>query len=151
MTANKNFTTTLRVNRSPEDVFKTIMNVQSWWSGLYGEQFEGSFNQVNDEFTFTAGNGMHYSKQQLTELIPNKMVSWLVTDSKLDFLKDKNEWTNTRICFELTEQDGQTLVLFTHIGLVPEVECYTSCAPAWTRYIHEQLLKVLDSSIALEV
>ncbi|MEO6303531.1 MAG: SRPBCC domain-containing protein [Bacteroidia bacterium] len=139
----KDFTTTILVDKSAQEVFNAIKNVRGWWSGLYGEEFKGNSEQLNDEFTFKAGEGMHYSKQKLVELIPDKKIVWLVTDSKLTFLEDKSEWTNTKICFEISKQGAKTKIQFTHLGLFPEIECYNSCAPAWTQYIQEKLLSLI--------
>lgn len=133
------FTTTISSTKSAAEVFAIIKNVRGWWSGLLGEQFEGSSEKLNDEFTFRAGEGVHYSKQKLIELVPGKKIMWLVIESNLNFLDDKQEWTNTKIAFELSEQDGKTNIVFTHIGLHPEIECYEACSGAWSRYIHEQL------------
>ena len=136
---NENFTITLLVSQSPKEVFNTIKNVRGWWSGLYSEEFEGEANKLNNEFTFRAGEGAHYSKQKLIELVPGKKIVWLVTDSNLSYLKNKNEWTGTKIIFEISNPDSHkndknTQVVFTHEGLVPEVECYKSCSLAWTQY-----------------
>jgi hypothetical protein len=143
--ARNDFTTTIIVDHSEQEVFNAIRNVRGWWSGLYGEEFEGDSEKLNDEFTFRAGEGMHYSEQKLVELIPDKKVVWLVTDSKLAFLKNTGEWTNTKICFEILKRDAKTEVRFTHLGLTPGIECYGSCAPAWTQYIQEKLLRFLTS------
>lgn len=139
----KDFTTTIIVDQSAQEVFSAIKNVRGWWSGLYEEEFEGNSEKLNDEFTYRAGEGMHYSKQKLIELIPDKKIVWLVTESKLNFLENKSEWTNTKICFEISKQGSQTQVRFTHLGLVPEVECFDTCSPVWTQYVQEKLLGLI--------
>ena len=88
---NKNFTITLVVDQTAEEVFNAVRNVRGWWSGYYSEEINGSTKERNDEFSFRAGSGAHYSMQKLIEVIPNKKVVWLVTDSKLDFLENKDE------------------------------------------------------------
>ncbi|MEP6585026.1 MAG: SRPBCC domain-containing protein, partial [Ginsengibacter sp.] len=133
------FTKTFEVEQSPSEIFEEIKNVRSWWSGLYGEEFEGSSEKPGDEFTFSAGGGVHYSKQKLTELIPNKKIVWLVTDSKLNFLEKPNEWTGTKICFDISKKGDKTEVRFTHVGLVPKIECYNGCSSAWSQYLQQFL------------
>ena len=85
---------------------------------------------LNDEFVIDHGD-RHYSKQKLIEVIPDKKMVWLVTDSKLNWLeKDKNEWTNSRMIFDITTEDDKTILHFTHEGLVPGKECYKSVSRA---------------------
>lgn len=94
---------------------------------------------LGDEFIFKAGDGVHYSKQKLVELVPNKKIAWLVTDSELSFLQQKDEWTGTKLIFEISTTGVNTQVKFTHEGLTPTSECYDACAPAWTQYIQNKL------------
>lgn len=143
----EDFTTTILVDRSASESFKTILDVRKWWSGLYDESFEGSSEKIGDEFSFHAGGGAHYSKQQLIESVPNKKLVWLVTDSNLSFIENTSEWNGTRISFEIAEQDGKTKVVFTHIGLNEDIECYDSCAPAWTQYMQQKLLPLLTKNL----
>lgn len=128
----------MTVNATVKEVFKNINSVTKWWT----DDLEGNSQKLNDEFTVQFGD-VHVSKQKLIEVVPDKKVVWLVTDSKLNFIKDQQEWTNTKISFELSQHDNKTQINFTHIGLVPQVECYNSCAKGWDYFIKGSLFKLL--------
>lgn len=135
---NKDYTATLLVDQSPKEAFDAINNVSGWWT----ENLDGSSKKLNDEFTVRFDD-VHMSTQKLVEVIPDKKVVWLVVDSQLNFVKDRHEWTNTRISFEIAEKDGKTDIHFTHIGLTPGVECYRGCTNAWDGYIKGNLFRLL--------
>ena len=141
----KDLTIRMQVDQTPEEIFNAVRNVRGWWSGYYSEEIKGDTEKLNDEFSFRAGGGAHYSRQKLIEVIPNKKVVWLVTDSKLDFLEKKDEWTGTKVSFDISTKGTKTELVFTHQGLVPEIECYNSCAPAWSQYLHNKLLPLITS------
>ena len=134
--ATKDFTTNILVDQTPQEAFNIINNVRGWWTGEPG--VDGNTDKLGDEFTYRYGD-IHYSKQKVTELIPGKKVVWLVTDSELNFIKNKSEWTGTKIIFEIAKKGDKTEVRFTHMGLVPEVECYGDCSNAWSSYIKNSL------------
>src|SRR6478735_7527048 len=117
----------ITVDADAHEVFESINNVTLWWT----ENLEGSSKKLNDEFSVRFGD-VHYSKQKLIEFIPDKKVVWLVTESKLNFLKDKQEWNNTKISFEVDSTNNKTTVRFTHHGLIPQIECFDACSNAWT-------------------
>jgi len=77
------------------------------------------------------------------EVVPDKKVVWLVTESNLNFVENKHEWTNTTVSFEIQEQGDQTQVNFTHFGLVPTVQCYGGCSKGWDYFIKGSLYKLL--------
>jgi hypothetical protein len=142
---NQNFEISVLVDASPAEVFKAVLNVRGWWSGYYGESFQGSTEKLHDEFSFRAGDVAHYSKQKLIDVIPNKKVVWLITESALSFLDKTDEWTGTKVIFDISQKGGKTQLRFIHEGLTPEVECYNSCAPAWTQYLQYKLLPLIGN------
>ena len=134
------FTTTILVDQSPKEVFNAINNVRSWWQG----EIEGNTDKLNEEFAYRMDD-IHYSKQKVVEFIPNKRVVWLVTDSRLNFIEDKSEWTGTKIIFEITEVKNKTQLRFTHVGLAPEIECYDACSNAWGALIQKSLFSLITT------
>jgi hypothetical protein len=82
----KSFTIVFATDRSPREAFDAIKNVRGWWGG----ELEGPAENVGDEFIYRYKD-LHFSKQKVTELVPEKKVVWLVTESSLNFIKEKNE------------------------------------------------------------
>jgi hypothetical protein len=134
------FTTTILVDQTPEEVFDAINNVRGWWS----EEIEGSTDKLNDEFKYHYED-VHRCKMKLIEVIPGKKVVWLVLDNYFKFTKDKSEWTGTKIIFEIAEKDNKTQLRLTHLGLVPQYECYEICRDAWTTYIQNSLRSLVST------
>ena len=137
---DQNFTTTLLVDQTPEEVFTAINNPRGWWS----EEIEGGTEKLNDEFNYRYKD-VHISKMKLIEVIPNKKVVWLVMDNHFNFTKDESEWTGNKIIFEITEKDNKTQLKFTQVGLVPEYECYDICQNAWSNYIKNSLHSLITT------
>ena len=142
----RDFTTSIVLDQSPSKVFEAINNVRGWWQG----EIKGSTEKLNDEFTYQMGD-MHYSKQKIVESIPNKKVVWLITDSKLNFVEDKTEWTNTNIFFEISVVEDKTKLTFTHKGLVPGIECYDGCSGAWSKLIEHSLFSFITTGKGVDI
>jgi hypothetical protein len=136
----QDFSVSFQTDRSAEEVFNAVKDVRAWWT----ENTKGSSKNLNDEFEVQFGD-VHYSRQKIVELIPGKKITWLVTDSRLNFVQDKAEWTNTRISFEIVPQADGTQLRFTHHGLTPAVECFDACSNAWSGYIADSLQNFIAS------
>ena len=132
------YTTKFTVDRTPEEVYAAINDVRAWWAG----DLKGNTNSVGDEFTYRYED-LHRSTQLITEMIPGKRIVWRVVHSELNFVADKTEWNGTEIIFDIRPKGDRTELEFTHVGLLPEGECFDSCSNAWDHYINHSLRKLL--------
>ena len=136
----KDFATVFTVDQTPREVFAAINNVRGWWS----TSIEGGTSTVGDEFTYHYEN-VHRCKLRIVESIPGKKVVWLVLDNFFNFTRDKTEWKGTKISFEVSTKGKKTELRFTHLGLVPEYECFDVCSNAWGSYIKGSLRSLITT------
>ncbi len=136
----QDYTTSFVVDQSPEQVFAAINNVCGWWSG----DIEGRTDELGTAFTYRYED-IHRSTQKITEWVPGKKVVWRVLDARISFVKDKAEWNGTDIVFEIARKGEKTELRFTHIGLLPAIECYGKCSGAWGFYINESLRSLITT------
>jgi hypothetical protein len=152
---NQDFTTTILVDQTPTEVFNAITNVRGWWS----EEIEGGTDKLNDEFNYHFED-IHRCRIKIIELIPDQKVVWRVLDNYFKpgifekdshqptgdgFTNDKAEWKDTKISFEISKKGNKTQLRFTHIGLVPDYECFEVCVSGWTHYIRESLFQLITT------
>jgi hypothetical protein len=135
------FTTTVVVDQTPQEAFDAIANVNAWWA----KSFKGSAKKVNDMFNVTFGDT--FVDFKITEAVPGKRVVWLITDCNLHWLKDKKEWNGTQVVWDIAPAGNTTEIVMTHIGLVPESECYDDCYAGWTGHIKGSLYKLLSEGV----
>ncbi|MCC6361984.1 MAG: SRPBCC domain-containing protein [Bryobacterales bacterium] len=132
------YSTSFLVDQSPGEVFQAITNVRGWWSNT----IQGETGKPGAEFTFQHKD-VHRTTQKVTGFEPGKRIVWHVTESQINFVKDKNEWKDTEVVFEIARKDGKTEVRFTHAGLVPAIECYGRCSGAWDFYVNGSLQSLI--------
>jgi len=133
-------TYTFTVERSPAEAFAAICDPRAWWSG----QVEGRTDELGTEWSYEVPD-LHFSAFRITELVPDRSVAWLVTESRIEFTEDKEEWTGTTVRFDIGTTDAGTEVRFTHEGLVPQVECYDVCRVAWGEYVTGSLRALIET------
>jgi hypothetical protein len=132
---NKNdFNSSISAKINADEAIKRISNIPAWW----GVNFSGHSEKQNDQFVIKMG-GDSFFDFTVEELNPGKRLVWLVNDCNMPWYSDKKEWANTKLIFDLSENNGTTSLTFTHEGLNPEVECFQDCQTGWTHWIQKSL------------
>jgi activator of Hsp90 ATPase-like protein len=127
---HRSYTTTFIVDQTPAAVFTAITNPRAWWS----QEITGRTDTLGETFRYHFKD-FHRCEIAVKELIPGQKVLWTVLSNYFSFTEDRTERTGTDIVFEISSSGGQTVVTFTHVGLVPEYECYNACSEGWRSYI----------------
>lgn len=133
------FTTSFKVENSPEEVFNAINNVRGWWS----ENIIGKTDVPGLFFYFY--KNVHRCTFNITKVEPGKKIIWHVLQNYFNFIEEETEWTGTKVIFEIDRKKDKTKLQFTHLGLVPEYECHEVCADAWSTYINHSLYELIVS------
>lgn len=154
MSNTEYLTATLTVDQTPEEVFEAITNVRGWWN----QNLIGHSAAPGDEFVFTddtayAGEtvregkqGIRFARFQVTEVVPGRRVVWHVVDSYLSFIDDHDEWTGTKVIFDIAADGQSTTLHFTHEGLTAqESACFEACSRGWTFYITQSLPQLITT------
>jgi Activator of Hsp90 ATPase homolog 1-like protein len=140
----RGYSTAYPVEQSPQEVFAAILDVGAWWTG----QVEGRADEVGAEFTYRHPP-QHYSRQRVVQLEPGRRVIWQVTESHLSFIPEPGEWTGTQIVFDIVPAAGGTELRFTHVGLVPDIECFGACSTGWLHYVNGSLRSLITTGEGL--
>lgn len=139
-----NFEKTVIYTASEKLVFDALTNsITKWWT----EMFEGKSNEQGKSFTIRFGTNV-FKTMVVDELVSNKKVVWNVTDSLINIpdLKNKTEWINTKIVWEIQLKNNQTELHLTHFGLTPQVECYNICQDGWHNFT-DSLTQFINTGI----
>jgi uncharacterized protein YndB with AHSA1/START domain len=105
----------------------TVEGLSAWWT----EEVEGSAEAGgNLQFTFRAEGGdiKGQMRMEVKELHPQQSVRWQCVEGPA-------EWIGTSITFDLSVQDGQTIVLFGHRDWREEVEFMAHCSTKWAVFL----------------
>jgi hypothetical protein len=137
---NHNFTCSFTVEQNPPVVFDAITNVRGWWTG----EIEGDSRVIGDTFSYRYP-GFHFSKQLVTELIPERNIVWEVIDARLEGFENSSEWIGTVITFDIIPGVDGTEIRFSHLGLVPKLACFDSCSGGWSFFVNKSLRQLITT------
>lgn len=112
------------VSSSTDDVYAaitTIDGLSGWWTiDTTGDADVGGTIQ----FRFPPGG----FDMEVVDLVPGELVRWRVVDGP-------PEWIGTIIDWQLTWNDGFTIVRFAHRGWAEPVEFLSHCSTKWAVYL----------------
>jgi hypothetical protein len=135
-----NFTTAFTVDRTPGEVFAAVNNVRGWWS----QDIKGRTEKAGDIFNYRFRD-IHRCTIKIKASVPGERIVWNVIDNYFNFTEDRSEWKGTDIVFDISKRGGKTELRMTHVGLVPEYECYDACSAGWTTYINGSLRSLITT------
>ncbi|MEJ5051763.1 SRPBCC domain-containing protein [Chryseobacterium culicis] len=137
-----NYNTTIELKATAGKIYEALAyQIPLWWS----EWFTGASAQVGDVFTVRFGDHIHKTIR-IKEAMPNSRMIWSVEDSliALPELKNQTEWIGTTIVWEMEQKEKSSLLMLTHIGLNPDIECYEICSNGWRQFLGS-LTKFLET------
>jgi hypothetical protein len=138
----QDYTRTFQARASVQATLDAIDLVGAWWT----TSFEGSAKNRND--TFHVHFGDTFVDFRVVEHTSSRIV-WHVTNSRLAWLENANEWTGTDVIWDLTAAGDETRVQMTHRGLLPDVECFENCEKGWNFYVGRSLPRLLSEGQGL--
>jgi uncharacterized protein YndB with AHSA1/START domain len=105
----------------------TIDGLSHWWTDeVAGEEMMGG----KIKFTFRTETGEVKGEMimEVKDLQPEKNVRWVCTEGP-------KEWIGTDITFDLSQHDGQTIIIFGHRNWQEEVDFKAHCSMKWAVFL----------------
>jgi hypothetical protein len=99
---------TVKAMVSADEAYRKIARVSDWWN----QRSTGKTQNAGDAFRVDFGET--WVDFEVVEAVPNERMVWHVTDCNLHSFKDRKEWKDTNVIWDLTTEDGTTTVTMTH-------------------------------------
>jgi uncharacterized protein YndB with AHSA1/START domain len=107
-------------------VFETLTTIEGlrgfWTSGMAGDAGAGGSLQVY------FGKPEPAATMEVAQVTEPGLVEWRC-------VQGPDEWVATRLTFEMREQDGETVVRFTHAGWPEGSEFMRHCGTKWAYFL----------------
>jgi len=113
-----------------KNVYQALASLEGlahWWT----EEVNGDIGlggRIEFRFRSIAGELIGFMAMEVVELDPEKSVRWRCVDGP-------PEWIGTGITFDLSTQDGQTIILFGHRSWREVVEPTYHCSMKWAVFL----------------
>jgi uncharacterized protein YndB with AHSA1/START domain len=101
----------------------TSEGVASWWT----RHVEGE-SRVGSDLAFWFGGTKPAAVMKVMELVPSQLVAWRC-------IEGPDDWRGTTLRFDLREEDGRTVVVFTHGDWREPVEFMHHCSTRWAYFL----------------
>ncbi len=115
----------LHVDGSQSEIYKqltTIDGLRKWWTN----QTTGS-TELGEFIDFRFGERYHI-QMKVINAEQNNLVQWQCTHADED-------WIGTVVTFNLQENDGKTLLKFTHDRWPTHGDFFAHCNLSWAKYL----------------
>jgi uncharacterized protein YndB with AHSA1/START domain len=102
----------------------TTSGISQWWTrdGVRGESSEGS------KLEFYFGQPEPAAVMEVTRLSPDGHVKWTCMEGAED-------WIGTKLAFDFTSKDDETVVLFSHADWRESSEFMAHCSARWAYFL----------------
>jgi uncharacterized protein YndB with AHSA1/START domain len=110
--------------RTVYEAVATPQGISDWWTrdGVRGESGEGS------KLRFFFGQPEPAAVMEVTRLDPDGHVHWRC-------IEGADEWVGTNLAFDLTDDDDETVVLFTHADWRSPSDFMAHCSARWAYFL----------------
>ncbi len=136
----KNYTATIECPVNREQAYKAIkQEMSAWWTPM-----STPFTHIGTKAKTNFGGNAYWVFEAITLDAP-ALIELKCVESQMiaDNIENPEEWLNTILQFTISEENGKTIIVFTHIGLGPELQCYTICKAGWQHYLLGSLQRYL--------
>lgn len=105
----------------------TIEGLSGWWTEeTSGEA--GTGGKITFAFRSPAGDLVGQMIMEVTEVAAPHSVKWTCVEGPAD-------WVGTKFTFDLSEQDGQTILMFGHRDWAEATESMAHCSMKWAVFL----------------
>ena len=107
---------------------------------------------IND--VFTTSFDKTYWKFRISEFDPSTKVVWHCIDARhvhSGYDGIEKEWIGTSVEWVLEPKGDSTTLHFSHNGLVPSLNCYEICTPAWEMFVTKSLKSFVETGKGMPI